>query len=848
MKVEAGEGLGTGRSHIIKRPRLTRLLDETNARIILLIAPAGYGKTTLAREWLADRPHGWYRGSSASSDPAALVLGLARAAAAVIPGTEERIASRLRATRAPDSELPSLTELLAAELADWPSGAWLVFDDYHFARDSEPAERLVDGLLSATLVQTLIAGRSRPGWARARRLVYGEIYEIGRNLLAMSSEEADRVLTSTGKHTRGGLISLFDGWPALVGLMTAPDSWELPSEAMPDELYSYFADELYQAVSDDLQQSLRRLSLAPTMTSEIARTLIGAKADHVIDQSARLGFFISSADGRVELHPLLRSFLASKFDVARDDPGGQIIPSLVRTLLAREDWDDAFALIERFFDGSLLDELLEKALLRLIDEARLPTLGRWIQTAHEHRLESPIIDFAEAEVSLKQGDLRRAEALGVQAARQLPASHEFTSKALWIAGMSAHLTSREDIALGYFESADQLAHTEPDQRQALWGRFTATNKLDRVSDATVLLDELEGRSGHSADELLRVGTGRLMLASLTGDAQRSLETVDLLAPLVSRARDPWVISSFLNVYAALLTVAGRYSDAVASAGQELELALSHGFGFVIRHAQLQLAAGRLGLRDFRRCTSALRASERSCLESHDEFVRMNVGVLRSRIHMATGSPREAIVALEQYRHPPSTEPMQAEYFAWWSLAHALANNRRDAIEMARMAETMSPRIEVNALVPWTRAVLHVNNDTTAKHTAVDNAYAIALETGNIDAFVSAYRGCPGLLRVLVAEQKSHDQLITFLGQAHDHRLAQTVGLTIPRLPAKGLAILTRREREVLDLVSQGLTNKEIGRTLYIAEGTAKVHVRKICTQLGVRSRTEAAMRAAELGG
>jgi DNA-binding NarL/FixJ family response regulator len=165
-----------------------------------------------------------------------------------------------------------------------------------------------------------------------------------------------------------------------------------------------------------------------------------------------------------------------------------------------------------------------------------------------------------------------------------------------------------------------------------------------------------------------------------------------------------------------------------------------------------------------------------------------------------------------------------------------------------MAETMSPRSEVNALVPWTRAVLHVNNDTTAKHTAVDNAYAIALETGNIDAFVSAYRGCPGLLRVLVAEQKSHDQLITFLGQAHDHRLAQTVGLTIPRLPAKGLAILTRREREVLDLVSQGLTNKEIGRTLYIAEGTAKVHVRKICTKLGVRSRTEAAMRAAELGG
>ena len=54
MKLAAGNAAEVGRDHIIKRPRLTRLLDETEARVILLVAPAGYGKTTLAREWLAD--------------------------------------------------------------------------------------------------------------------------------------------------------------------------------------------------------------------------------------------------------------------------------------------------------------------------------------------------------------------------------------------------------------------------------------------------------------------------------------------------------------------------------------------------------------------------------------------------------------------------------------------------------------------------------------------------------------------------------------------------------------------------------------------------------------------------
>ena len=40
------------RRYIIKRPRLTRLLDNANARVLMLVAPAGFGKTTLAREWV----------------------------------------------------------------------------------------------------------------------------------------------------------------------------------------------------------------------------------------------------------------------------------------------------------------------------------------------------------------------------------------------------------------------------------------------------------------------------------------------------------------------------------------------------------------------------------------------------------------------------------------------------------------------------------------------------------------------------------------------------------------------------------------------------------------------------
>ena len=59
--------------------------------------------------------------------------------------------------------------------------------------------------------------------------------------------------------------------------------------------------------------------------------------------------------------------------------------------------------------------------------------------------------------------------------------------------------------------------------------------------------------------------------------------------------------------------------------------------------------------------------------------------------------------------------------------------------------------------------------------------------------------------------------------------------------------LTARERQVLELVAGGATNREIGAQLFMAEKTASVHVSRILAKLGVRSRTEAAAVAHRLG-
>src|SRR5215212_5526903 len=93
-------------SFIIKRPRLTRLLDESEARIILLCAPAGYGKTTLAREWVAskDVPVAWYSGGSEMLDASGLALSLIGALSLVdlSARTSSELASLATSTAMPE--------------------------------------------------------------------------------------------------------------------------------------------------------------------------------------------------------------------------------------------------------------------------------------------------------------------------------------------------------------------------------------------------------------------------------------------------------------------------------------------------------------------------------------------------------------------------------------------------------------------------------------------------------------------------------------------------------------------------------------------------------------------------
>ena len=251
------------------------MLDAANARIILLTAPAGYGKTTLAQQWLEKRPSAWYRGTPASADVAALALGLAVAASEIVPRADARLRERLGATNQPEEEAHILAELLAEDLEAWPRDAWLAIDDYQFAMDAEAAERFVEHLTALAPIRLFVTSRNRPTWATARRILYAEIFEVDRDSLAMSDEEAMEVLALRGPPATD-LVERAEGWPAVIGLAALMENLKLPQDDLPTKLYDYFAEEVYLQAEPAVRWGLCQLALAPMINTDLAEHLFGA--------------------------------------------------------------------------------------------------------------------------------------------------------------------------------------------------------------------------------------------------------------------------------------------------------------------------------------------------------------------------------------------------------------------------------------------------------------------------------------------------------------------------------------------------------------------------------------------
>jgi two-component system nitrate/nitrite response regulator NarL len=123
------------------------------------------------------------------------------------------------------------------------------------------------------------------------------------------------------------------------------------------------------------------------------------------------------------------------------------------------------------------------------------------------------------------------------------------------------------------------------------------------------------------------------------------------------------------------------------------------------------------------------------------------------------------------------------------------------------------------------------------------AQGYVLKTIEGDALVQAIERCASGEAVVSPEMTG--KLVTALRARRDPPSAAAAAAAAP--DDDPLAALSPREREIVRHIARGLSNKEIGRELEIAETTVKIHVQHILRKLGITSRVQAAVVASERG-
>ena len=820
-------------SYIIKRPRLTTLLDESEARIILLCAPAGYGKTTLAREWVETRsePVAWYSARPMTSDVATFAQGLAELFESSGSAADGVLREQARSLAAGGQPVSALARVLARGLPPVPSV--LVIDDYHYAIGSTDSEALLQELSRLGEFRLVLTSRTQPTWISPRMQIYGEAMVLGTRELAFTDDEARDVIADSVKVDRG-IVQQSQGWPAVVGLAAMRGSQATIDEALrPEELYDFFAEDLYRDTSNETQEGLLLLAAGGDADTDMAKSLLGDSFESLVGEATERGFLTTNTEGVLAIHPLLRSFLIGRI---RDLDRGRIdalIRRVVRHLADIGRWDDCLATLQLFPQPELLASSMTAALKALLSSGRIETLRQWVTLARAQDECDPIFVLAEAELALRDGRDGAAQLLAERAGALLTEPDQ-AARAYLTAARAAHLRDDDAGAVENASRAQALATDEETRFEALWLAFIVaferqSPKADAFFEALCNLEDV--RPGYA----VRIASAKCLRFYELGQIGKAFETCERWASLLSHLDDPLQRTGFRNMHAYTAFASSHYEKALELTKVQIEEASATGLEFAVDYALLTRAASLIGLRRLFQARRVLNELETRGAAGSANLAG-NVTILHARLRIAAGDLNGAAV-LMQPDPPPGPPGLRGEFVGYRGLIWAAQGRAANAKLAFTEAEAHSRYVDAISINKMGRAILAVATGAD-KSTAVHAVNEVVM-MGQLDVVMTACRAFPGLVRACATDANLAQVLSDILFASRDVSLGRSGGLAMPRelRPREGLS---PREREVFELLAQGRTNREIAMTLFISESTTKVHVRHIFEKLGVHSRVEAA--------
>lgn len=864
----------------VERERLMACLNGPQARLTLLVAPAGFGKSTLVTQWLTTLPGpvAWLNLDEHDQEPLRFLAYVAGAITRVLPQALTMLQPLLTAHEPPP--LYVFLQALLVDLSALPDGLTLVLDDYHWVT-AEPIHQAVAYLLRhlPPACRLVILSRADPPLTLARLRAEQQLAELRAAELRFTHDEARAVVGSLlGPTVDRALVAALheetEGWPIALqlGALAWRDAPRAPSVSHGSAaIAEYLAEEVCERQPLPVQQALLSLAVPERVCADLAATLLGQpddllRAEDMLHDLVRANLFLTPLDqeGRwYRFHHLFRDLLLRRLRQASTREtvqtlqrraatwleGAGLFEEAVRCYLAAGGEDAAGALIERLLAPDLgrnLGPIRPAFWLKLLPQsliARRPGL-----TLLEARIGFATLNFPLLATSLGRLDALLAES---PAAALPPPWPTFPADLDLLRGVLLYVQGRAPEAIPVLHAALGQEHGLGLTSQALMvlGRaYVAAGEYEQ-GVRRFERQRLQARTHHGLVGELSYGLALCAMHGLAGSLESLHTEAERLARTVAdtRAGDYWLCYAESN----LARVAYERSDFVAAARH---------FTAVIERRYQTNAAMTIGALTGLAGIAALQGAPDAARAYADEAhaLAVEVGSLFAR-HEATGcavhlallrgdsaSALRAAMAIGPDPHVGSSswyaltlpQLSKAAALIATGVAGELAQAEALVLDVLAQVEAQhNARPHVCALV--TLALLRqAQGQTGAALEALEQAVAIAEPRGYLQSFVDRGPALLPLLQALVARGK-RSALVA-------HVLA-ALAPTVPPVEAGPVAVpawpmpetLTYREREVLTLLAERLSDKEIAEQLTIAPNTVRKHTSTIYGKLGVNSRREA---------
>ncbi|MFR0693558.1 LuxR C-terminal-related transcriptional regulator [Enterobacterales bacterium AE_CKDN230030158-1A_HGKHYDSX7] len=814
------------------RRKLGERLLQSSARIRLLCAPAGSGKTHVLKECAnaasAEIRLCWLdlRGTGATA--ATLLLQLADSLALEMC-SPQALADYLAACRAP---------------------LWIMLDHLPCHGAAELDESLLQLLqASSSHVRWWICCRRRPAWPLMRWLLSGELCEVGAEHLALTNDELCSLLAAQGNPLDPPELMLqTGGWFAGVSLRLLAAQLDEDPTGQERLLASYLECELLARLRHSEREILSMLACLPSFDQRLYDWLFESESSApTLSELLGYGLFIepsATCRGEFRIHPAVAGALAAMLPQRRRtwlhcracqyfSVAGNLHRAIHFAILAEQP-EMAVSLIERLGLESLWYAEGFAMLLRWSE--RLPA---------ELRYSSPKLILLQAWALFLSGRMEEASVCGDRLANYLPQSAP-QCQGRWMAAwqlLAAHIAQRNGDTLTAVELVSGALLALPVQE---WVERTL---------AWMLLIEQAGARGSLREECTLAATalqlvrehgcvaleGMLILQQAEqldyrGEFTRAESLVRRVIKEISDTSLPLLGRAHLHVGRCAWR-AGRLEEAWENYSRARELCTGAGDPAVVwaYAGQVELAASRGDLQ----CAFELLGEARRTLQRR----RVSTVLFSPFLELLTGK-----LWILQGKHARAERLATDALRRWsssvdWPMAFVGMDTCRQFELLRARAGLSSGSDSAESLETWL--------DSTEKEGRSGQLCELwfALSEAHL-AFGRQRKAQAALFEGLGLARK----LGGWGSECHWHSFRPEIGRWVDKLDLERSEIasidasqLSRRELSVLGMIGEGLSNQEIADRLHISLHTVKSHAQRINAKLGVCRRTQAIVRAKALG-